>query len=784
MSDSVYTSEIPLTVRYHSEAIDQIIQCVEQATYCAVLGPRLCGKTVLLRHVEQTLTESLGWICLYIDLAEIIASTQTNFFADLISQSARLIHQQTGQVRPQPEPFLASSAVLRAFLTESLEALQQDLVLIVDSLDAIPTDLAQALLTSLRAAYMDQQSIDYNLIVVVSGALSLATLTVGESSPFRGIARCVFVGDLTEEQSQALIAEYLESKGVSCTRQAQQRLLSATSGDTYLIRQLCQRCVQVIDQKPNSRLGAGTVNRVTRAFLHNDVYQYAPLLEAVRLIEEDPDLLRCVLTLLALDTVPKAELPLPLSPDLDPLYLTGVVEQVDGDHYRLQNGIYRHFMTEHFQPGRVGHILSMAGRWDAALDYLEDGIKDGDPQSRADLLPATIQSIYAAQDMSQAAHFLTRGLLAGFGACEIQVWYASPGEHRLNLIANAGDDADSALWSEPEMSVQADRLEARAFRQSAALRGGESHKSIQRAIPLIIPGRSPVGVVMVRDESPSDHVSDQRERDMQLTGYLNQAARALQVVGNRRQELALAGRMQASLLPETPPKTPGWQITATWRPARETSGDFYDFIKFTDGRIGVILADVTDKGMGAALYMALSRTLLRTYANEHPASPGLVMRAANQRMLADTHGGFFTTLFYGLLDPQSGILTYCNAGHPPPYNLSSDMKQSPKPLHRTGMPLGVSPEAIWTEGEIHLSPGDLLLLYTDGVVESHSPENEMFGDSRLLEIAISLQHRSPRHMQDAIISEVRAFTGNEQQFDDLTLVLIKRDELNIPNKID
>jgi sigma-B regulation protein RsbU (phosphoserine phosphatase) len=92
------------------------------------------------------------------------------------------------------------------------------------------------------------------------------------------------------------------------------------------------------------------------------------------------------------------------------------------------------------------------------------------------------------------------------------------------------------------------------------------------------------------------------------------------------------------------------------------------------------------------------------------------------------------------------------------------------------MPLGVSPEAIWTEGEILLSPGDLLLLYTDGVIESHSPENEIFGDNRMLEIAVSLQHRSPRDMQDAIISEVRAFTGNEQQFDDLTLVLIKRDE--------
>ena len=776
MSDPAHTSEIPLTVRYHSEAIDMIIQCVEQATYCAVLGPRLCGKTVLLRYVEHTLNESLGWTCLYIDLKKINASTQTNFFAGLISQVAQLIHLQTGQTLSYPEPFLASSAVFRGFLVESMQALQFDLVLIVDSLDVIPTDLAQALLTSLRAAYMDQQSIDYNLIVVVSGALSLATLTVGESSPFRGIARRVFVGDLSEDQSHALIAEYLESKGVSYTKQAQQRLLEATSGDTYLIRQLCQRCVEVIDQKPNQRLSARTVNRVTRSFLRSDVYQYAPLLEAVRLIEENPDLLRCLLVLLELDTVPKVELPLPLSPDLDPLYLTGVVEQVDHDSYRMQNTIYRHFLVEHFKPGRVGHVLSMAGLWDAALDYLESGIAAGDPQSRADLLPATIQSIYAAQDLAQAAHFLSRGLIAGFGACEIQVWYAFPGESRLHLIANAGDDADPALWTDPEMSLQADRLEARAFRQSAVLRGGESHTSIQRAIPLLISGRNPVGVVMVRDKSSDDQTSYQRERDMQITGYLNQAARALQVVGSRRQELALAGRMQASLMPEAPPEVPGWQVAATWRPARETSGDFYDFIEFNDGRIGVILADVTDKGMGAALYMALSRTLLRTYADEHPYSPGSVMRAANQRMLADTHGGLFTTLFYGLLDTQSGVLTYCNAGHPPPYRLAVNQDHQPEALYRTGMPLGISLEASWTEGRIQLTPGDVLLLYTDGVVESHNPDNELFGNNRMLEIAASLKHRSPRHVQDAIISELRAFTGNEKQFDDLTLVLIKWNE--------
>ncbi len=149
---------------------------------------------------------------------------------------------------------------------------------------------------------------------------------------------------------------------------------------------------------------------------------------------------------------------------------------------------------------------------------------------------------------------------------------------------------------------------------------------------------------------------------------------------------------------------------------------------------------------------------------------------ANQRILADTHGGLFIPIFYGLLDPSSGILTYCNAGHHPPYHLRINKGEKPEELSRTGIPLGVSLEASWGEEVLRIAPGDLLLLYTDGVVDAHNPDQELFGVSRMLEIAVSLKHRSARHVQDAILSEVRAFAENEPQFDDLTLVLIMREQ--------
>ncbi|MEJ2301787.1 MAG: hypothetical protein P8Y14_09705, partial [Anaerolineales bacterium] len=167
--------------------------------------------------------------------------------------------------------------------------------MIIDPLEALPTDLVQALLTSLRAAYMDQQTREHQVTVVVSGALSLATLAVGESSPFRGIARRVFVGDLSLDDSQELILELLAESGISATKPAVQKLLLATSGDVFLIRTISRSCAELVQSRSSERLRSRHVNRVIDRFLRDDVFQYAPLVEAIRLIEEDPDLLECIL---------------------------------------------------------------------------------------------------------------------------------------------------------------------------------------------------------------------------------------------------------------------------------------------------------------------------------------------------------------------------------------------------------------------------------------------------------------------------------------------------------
>jgi len=744
--------DAPTTARYHREAVEQITQCVEERIYCALLGPRLCGKTLLLRFIEQNLAQLLGWTCVYIDLQEIRATTQQAFFADLIRLTAQRLCEVTGSEMPLPDEKMASSAVFRAFLSDCLMATGSDLVLLIDPLEALPTDLVQALLTSLRAAYMDQQTLDHQVTVVVSGALSLATLAVGESSPFRGIARRVFIGDLSESDSETLILDFLREDGVSATRPAVQKLLSATSGDVFLIRNISQHCIQRIRSRSANRLRTRDVNNVINKFLRREVFHYAPLIEAIRLIEEDPDLLQGMLQLLEQASVPRTALPLPLSPDLDPLYLTGVVEMVGDDHYRLQNVIYREFLTKHFSPD------------------------EGSQGFRSDLLPATINSMYASEDLTQAAYFLRRGLSAAFRANESQIWLRPPQDDHLQLIGSSDFTPNGESTSVSGIPITADRLEARAYRHQVALRGQEASLRVIRAIPLMVPGGQPIGVVTISEELQDDSFADLRERDLQMAGFLNQATRAFQTVSSRRQELTLAGRVQASLLPEFPPEIPGWQIAATWKPARETSGDFYDFISLPNGRVGIVVADVVDKGMGAALLMALSRTLIRTYATEFPNHPEHLLQVTNQRILTDIDAGLFVTLFYGVLDPSTGNLTYSNAGHPHPYLITPGETPSITTLPGSGMPLGVSEEAEWQPGSVNISPGAMLLLYTDGVLEAQNQRGEFLGEEGMQGIIQSQMGHSAQAVQDALLSGVNAFTGPEPQVDDITLMVLIRDQ--------
>ncbi len=240
-------------------------------------------------------------------------------------------------------------------------------------------------------------------------------------------------------------------------------------------------------------------------------------------------------------------------------------------------------------------------------------------------------------------------------------------------------------------------------------------------------------------------------------------------------ELALAGVVQTSFLPHDLPDTPGWQLTATLKPARETSGDFYDIISLPDGRLGIVVADVSDKGAGAALYMVLSWTLIRIYAAEYPAQPEIVLGAVNRRIIENTDTKHFVTVFYGILDLVTGTLVYGNAGHWGPYLISAHDSGNARRLIRTGVPLGMFGNETWKQGVVQLAPGDVLMLYTDGITEAQNAEGAFLGEDRLLESVRANLGRPAREIQDAVLADVQRFVGDTPQSDDIALVVLLRD---------
>ncbi|MFO7167706.1 MAG: PP2C family protein-serine/threonine phosphatase [Chloroflexota bacterium] len=240
------------------------------------------------------------------------------------------------------------------------------------------------------------------------------------------------------------------------------------------------------------------------------------------------------------------------------------------------------------------------------------------------------------------------------------------------------------------------------------------------------------------------------------------------------QELAMAAEIQASFLPETLPRLPGWQLAATLRPARQTSGDFYDVLELPGGRLGLVVADVTDKGTGAALYMALCRTLIRTFAFEYPEQPEQTLHAANKRLLRDSRSSMFVTVFYGVLDPACGKLTYCNAGHNPPYLLRGNA--APRALANTGIPLGIALETAWRTETVEVEPGDTLVMYTDGVTEAQNRDGEFFGEERLLAAVQASRERGAEAVQAALLAAVAEFVGEEPQGDDITILVAAREQ--------
>ncbi len=302
---------------------------------------------------------------------------------------------------------------------------------------------------------------------------------------------------------------------------------------------------------------------------------------------------------------------------------------------------------------------------------------------------------------------------------------------------------------------------------------------VKLAIPLISQGEL-IGLLNLGPRlSEQDYSTYDRKLLSDLAAQAAPAVRVAQLVREQQaaiqereriqQELAVARLIQQTLLPKELPELPGWHLAAYYQPARAVGGDFYDFLLFEDGRLGLVIGDVTDKGVPAAMVMAATRTMLRASAMRL-ISPGAVLERVNDVLCGDIPPKMFVTCLYAVLDPNTGRLTYANAGHDLPYRRGFGGVSE---LRATGMPLGLMPGMGYEEKETFLEPGETILFYSDGLAEAHNPQREMFGFPRVMHLLG--EHAEEAGLIDFLLAQLAAFTGpGWEQEDDVTLVTLRR----------
>ena len=303
---------------------------------------------------------------------------------------------------------------------------------------------------------------------------------------------------------------------------------------------------------------------------------------------------------------------------------------------------------------------------------------------------------------------------------------------------------------------------------------------VKLVVPLISQGEL-IGLLSLGPRlSDQEYSSDDRQLLEKLASQAAPAVRVAQLVRQQEadvrarerieQELRVAQLIQQQFLPKELPRLQGWHVAAFYRAAQEVGGDFYDFFELPEGKIGIVVGDVTGHGVPAALVMATTRSLIRSDAPRQ-VSPSAVLERANDFLESDIPANMFVTCLYAVLEPVSGTLRFANAGHDLPYVRRSD--GSVVELRATGMPLGAMPGMRYDEKEATLAPGDVLLLHSDGVAEAHDPGREMFGFPRMRRLMAG--HTEGQGLIDGLLDALHRFTGDGwEQEDDITLVTLSR----------
>lgn len=494
----------------------------------------------------------------------------------------------------------------------------------------------------------------------------------------------------------------------------------------------------------------------------------------------------------------------------DPIWVTGIVAGFNQDYSGLavplrvgdQNlGI---ITLSHSTPGRYGHeaqamTTTFASYAAVAIENarLYDSAQEQAYASAALLQVA--QAIVSLNDLDEMLGTIIRimPILVGVERAALYQWDAEHEVYRPSQQYGLSDDDENSFWNRsfhPGEFAFLDSCRGATGLMACELpnqRGLNAWLSVDPtqdinlgnpaallyAVPIAVKNDL-YGVILIEESAGGLRF---RSRRLEIiTGIAQQAALAIQndllqkemVVRERLEtEVQLARQIQQTFIPESLPQFTGWELAARWKTARQVGGDFYDVFELPDGRLGLFIADVADKGVPAALFMALTRTLVRAAVIES-STPAEAMRRVNDLLIPDTRQGMFVTAVYAVLDMEKNELTYVNAGHNPP--LWVDCEGEVSKLTRTAIALGVVTGEAVNQCTIQFQSGDSLFLYTDGLTEAFNAADVFFGEERLLDAIKENSCSSASELLDVVEKSLLNFVQDMPPADDLTMLVLRR----------
>ena len=496
----------------------------------------------------------------------------------------------------------------------------------------------------------------------------------------------------------------------------------------------------------------------------------------------------------------------------DPIWVTGLTAGFEQDYsglavpLRVGDQPYGVITLSHSTPGRYGHeAQAMATTFASyAAVAIENARLYDTAQEQAYASAALLQvaqAVVSLNDLDEILGTIIRimPILVGVERAALYQWDSTEDMFHPSQQYGLGEEDEKMFWKRSfapgefafldscrdATGLIACQLDSDGPRGLPAWLSLDPNQEVNMGNPGAFLFAVPIAVkdalygVMLIEEAPGGLRFRARRLEI-ITGIAQQAALAIQndllqkemVVRERLEtEVQLARQIQQTFIPESLPQFDEWELAARWKTARQVGGDFYDVFDLPDKRLGLFIADVADKGVPAALFMALTRTLVRAAVTELE-SPAEAMKRVNDLLIPDTKQGMFVTAIYGVLDMEKSELTYVNAGHNPPLWIKCD--GSVERLTRTGVALGAAEDVLYNERLIPLEKDDSILLYTDGLTESFNIDGEFFGEERLMETIHSSLCSSASELLDMVEKSLLNFVKDMPPADDLTMLVLRK----------